>query len=300
MITIPKEFIGYLPEIPDISKNEIKKCKENNNFMPIAFKWSKFCGIMSIRFASITLDSPSINRQIDDIHIIILQGLLNRCSRLLMSIMHLASANKFDETIRIIFRCLMETIIKIEWLTINKNNDAFTRYIADGLKSDLVLKKLIEKNIFERDGKTQIIEERMLNSIRKCVNNSGMTEKQVTETKKMPNFYTICSDTGNDKTYITIQRMGSHAIHGTFTDLLFHYLENNDGVFSLKDNTDKPKDSYLTTPCLFLTIALEKYSTYIFDNLELISELKVFLKDVRMQIFANFNDLKSSDFDYVN
>lgn len=301
MINIPKEFKGYLPELPTILDDDIQRCKENNNFMPIAFKWSKYCGIMSIRFASISLDSPSINREIDPLYITILQGLLNRCSRLLMSIMHLASAKKFDETIRIIFRCLIETIIKIEWLSLNKKSDAFIRYIADGLKSDLELKKLIETNINKRKNKILQIEDRMLKSIQKCIRHSGMKEDQIIETKKMPNFYTICIETGYDENaYISFQRMGSHSIHGTFTDLLFHYLEEKNGVLSLKDNTDLPKESYLTNPCLFLTKALEKYSTYIFHDTELILELTTFLKEIRMQIFSYFQASKGSDFDFKN
>ncbi len=128
MINIPNEFNGLLPELPITTDEDIQQYKKNNDFFPLAFKWSRYCGILSIRFASISIDSPTIDAKKQILHINILQGLINRCSRLLAFTIHLAQANKFDETIRIIARCLNETIVKIQWLTVTKQSST-SRYL---------------------------------------------------------------------------------------------------------------------------------------------------------------------------
>jgi len=106
--------------------------------MPFAFEWSKFMGVLCIRVASIYPDQSNLTLN-DKLNIAIIKGLLNRSSRLLYSMIYLGSNNKFNETIGILSRCLMETLIKLRWLILKKDKNSFNRYLRDSLDSDYEL-----------------------------------------------------------------------------------------------------------------------------------------------------------------
>jgi hypothetical protein len=112
---------------------------------------------------------------------------------------------------------------------LNDNENGFISYIANSLKADLYLKEDILCNIAARDSTTLTIEKRMLMSVNDIVKESQLSEEQITKyAKEFPDLKTMMSAIGmNDTVYITLQRMGSHAVHGTWSELLFNYVEKN-------------------------------------------------------------------------
>ena len=138
--------------------------------MPILFEWYKYIGGLCAILASIPRNSPVI-REITPLNYGILIGLLNRCARLMLSNMRLGVTNKYGETIMLLDRSIYESLVTIQWLC-NKNNDErFRRYLADSVKSDLILRDHIQQSISKRGGNVLIIENQMLSSIQKCAQN---------------------------------------------------------------------------------------------------------------------------------
>lgn len=287
----------FFPKPPEISEELITTCKNNKNFMPIAFEWSKFIGILCIKVASI-MPSSSPTTVRNKLNIAILTGLLNRCSRLFLSMIHLASANKFDETIRVISRCLMESLIKIRWLITKENDDSFKRYLRDGLYADYELRKIISSIISDRNDQTLVIEERMLNSIDRVFATAGFTPEDLEKHKKLPNFKQILLDLGYDAAaYVFIQRMGSQSIHGTWSDLMACYLEYDKGEFNLQDNDKSyPKENYFTTNILFALEAFSSYVNYIIEENEVKNELLNTFDAIKDEILNYHEESASSDY----
>lgn len=150
--------IDYLQK-PVIPESQLKQCRETGDFRPVLFEWYKYVGTVCNYYASIRQDSPAL-REIPAQHYVILTGLLNRCSRLMLANVVLSHQGRFGETTSIIDRCIFESSIKAIWLCTLRDQDAFVRFIADGLKSELELKREIEKNILTRNTKKMVIEER--------------------------------------------------------------------------------------------------------------------------------------------
>ncbi len=249
---------------PEFPEEMLKKCRRHNDFTAVAFEWSKYIGVLCIKMASI--DTSSLRLQnLELINIVILQGLLNRCSRLFYSIVYLGASNKFDETIRIISRCLIETLFKIKWLIKKSDSNSFKRYLRDSLAGDKEFKDIIESEIIKHSGKKLVIEERMLKSIKRCFNLAGMTTEDFSKYKRMPNFRELCKQIDyDDMAYVTMMRMGSHAIHGTWTDLLANYIEHEDDNFTLKDNNKTaPSENYYTVNNIFALDVFTDYLSYI-------------------------------------
>lgn len=92
----------------------------------------------------------------------------------------------FGETTSIIDRCIFESCIKIFWLCDEPTDEKFEQFIADGLKTELRFKEKITEKIASRGNKSILIEERMLASIKRSISISGMSEKQISKSKKLP------------------------------------------------------------------------------------------------------------------
>jgi hypothetical protein len=98
----------------------------------------------------------------------------------------------------------------------------------------------------------------MLNSIANQIAASGLTEASVKASKKQPNLATMIDDLGFDRlVYIAAQKIGSHHVHGTWSSLLFHYLEERGDtgafLFGAKgDRNDTHINQYMFVPVMVL------------------------------------------------
>jgi hypothetical protein len=178
--------------------------------------------------------------------------------------LRLANEGKHGEASRILDRCIFETCTKVTWLCENTDSEPFERFLADGLKRDLEFGELIRGEIQKRkDGKALVIEERMLASIEHAITSAGLDERVVKETKKLPDMASLHQLTGHERlVYVAIERMGSHAVHGSWTDLRTNYLEVEDEEFVLRDN-DVPMDvNQFVAVSTFVLDALEAFITF--------------------------------------
>ncbi len=251
-----------IPDPPVITKEDLDRCRESGDFCPVLFEWYKYVGALCNFYACIQQDSPAI-RSIPPIQYYILVGLLNRCSRLMLSNVALSHEGLFGETTNIIDRCLTESAIKITWLCCHRKDDYFNRLLSEGLKTELEFKKVIGVAISER-GNPINIEERMLKSIQNHINSSGLSEPEIEASKKLPDMAAMIDSLGLDRLmYIVIQRMGSHHIHGTWPSLRLHYLEDESGILRPRDHDcETHVNQYIFIPLLVLT-AMKNFIDFI-------------------------------------
>ncbi len=255
---------NFLPDPPTFSNDLLEQCKQDCDFRPILFEWYKYVGVLSNRAACLAPDSPAF-RSIPAVHYAVLMGLLNRCSRLMLSNIRLSCAGRYGETTRLLDRSITESAIKVRWLCHKDDHDSFTRYLADGLKKDSQLKQHIEENISDRGGDALVIETRMLRSIQNCITLSGLSEQEVNDAKKLPDFATMCRDLGlGGLFYIASQRMGSHAVHGTWSDLVFNYLSHEDDQgFSPRDHEVDTQDVQYISVSRLVLAAIASFLNYV-------------------------------------
>src|SRR5262249_3797542 len=141
-------------------------------------------------------------------------------------------------------RCIIESAAKIRWLCLKNDRECFVRYLADGLKKDLQLLDTIWANVATRDGQVLVIEQRMIDSITQCLAKSGLTEKEARDAAPLPDLASMYRDLELDEYYyLAFQRIGSHSVHGTWSDLYAYYLEQaDDGRFYLQDHGAETQD----------------------------------------------------------
>jgi len=288
------------PPMPSFSDELIQRCSNDEDAMPLMFEWYKYVGAVCNIVASVDRRSPAF-RSILPVHFAILTGLLNRCSRLMLANIRLAATGLYRETTRILDRCMAETAVKIQWLCLKHSDESFGRYLADGLAKDLLLKDAILDNISERDGGPLVIEKRMLESIQYCLESAGLTEARVRESKKLPDLFSMCRDLGLEEIFYTVsQRIGSHAVHGTWTDLVFHYLEGDEkGAWHLRDHDVKTHENQFMFVSLLILHAMKAFIEYLSDDPELTEEFVGFFEEIVRSIMQTSEISLADDFEIV-
>lgn len=290
---------AQLPEPPQFSDAQMQKCRETGDYMPVLFEWYKFVGHICIFFAQIHRESPAV-KEISPIHYAILTGLLNRCARLMLSNIALSHNGRFGETTALLDRCIFESCLKVEWLCHKNSDESFQRYLAGGLKTEIELDSEIKGNIAEREGGEILnIEKRMLASIDRHINASGLSREEIVKAKKIPDVAAMLHDLGHERLmYVVAQRLGSHHVHGTWPSLLLHYLEiNDDGSFSLRDHDcDTHPNQFVMTPLQVLG-AVRAFIGYIIKTEEEAEPIVGLLDSIQEEILGINSELIGSDFE---
>ena len=292
---------GSLPQLPTFSEELVIECTHSKDFRPILFEWYKFVGIFCNIVACISPESPAL-KKISSVQYAVLLGSLNRCSRLMLSNVRLSSTRKHGETTRLIDRSITETAVKIQWLCHKDNTNRFALYLADGLKKDLLLKKQISENIEKRNDNIIVIEQRMLNSIKNCVDLSGLSEQEIIDAKKLPDFATMCDDLGfTNILYTAIQRMGSHAVHGTWSDLILNYLQHKDGNrLYPRDHDNETQDVQFIVVIHLVLDAMKSFLNYVVSDKSAIEDFVATIENVDEKIREIQSCAWSSDFSIVD
>lgn len=206
-----------LPTAPEVTREQWEKARKTGRYEPIAFNEYKFVAQLVAVVARISKEH-GVFREIPTQHYHVLTGLMNQCARLMLATLDLSHEGKFGETTAIIFRCIIESGIKVIWLCTKPSQERFDRYLCDGLKPEIELKDIILSNVENNDGEHTPIERRMLESIERHIKAAEVTEQQIRESKKMPDAAALLLDIGfNRIMYVALLRMGAHHVHGTWT-----------------------------------------------------------------------------------
>ena len=286
-----------LPSPPEITEDELKKCRESGDYCPILFEWYKFVGALCNFFACISPQSPAFS-QIEPLHHAVLIGLLNRCSRLMLANIALSHNGLYGETTSILDRCIFESCIKVVWLCELSSKTKFEQFIADGLKTELKFKEKINANISSRNNKTLVIEGRMLASIDHYVASSGLSEEQIELINKLPSLLDMIGGKQQELLYIVAQKIGSHHVHGTWPSLFLHYvrLEEN-GFFSPRDHDcETHANQYVIIP-LFVLEAMGSFVRFVFSRQEDMENCLGLIKATKDEVLKLNKEISGNDFE---
>ena len=254
----------FLPPVPEFSPELVAECQRARDAMPMIFEWYKRVAMIASTCASVLHETPGARElAIRDYRIV--TGLLMRCHRLMRSVLELGRRHRFGESIPVLTRSLCESAIKAAWLSTERSDDAFRRYIADGLKAELELKGDIENNIAVR-GYPLVIETRMLASIASCFAPSGISDHDVRTIRKLPDMATMYEKTIGEARgiYLVVHKFGSHATHGTWVDLLHrHLMIDENGNLQIQPEDVPPDQEQLRSGAMVVLRAIEKFLEWV-------------------------------------
>jgi len=189
-------------------------------------------------------------------------GLLVRIVKFMRATLAILShGDDLGEVILALLRCIGESAINVRYLILKNDDSLFNQYVKVSLGPEGEMYDMIKENIEKRKGETLPVEARMLASIERLCKISGVKIEEVN--RKHVEWGGTMRDRlkalGIEKLYAAVQRIPSHAIHGTWADLALHHLEVKPGGFAAKFK-DSPVDTRILAPiCLFVLAAVKDY-----------------------------------------
>jgi len=287
-----------IPDPPEFSDELKQACLDSGDFRPMLFEWYKFVSLVCNFFARLRPESPALKR-LEPIQYSVCVGLLNRCSRLMLSNVALSHEGRFGETTAIIDRSIFESCVKLSWLCQKDDAESFERYLAAGLKTELELKAEIEKAIEEREGQPLVIEARMLASIQRYIESSTLSESQIRDAKQLPDLAAMLVTLGRSRLmYVVGQKIGSHHVHGTWTSLKLHYLEiTPEGIWAPRDHDcSTHQNQYLYVPLAVLD-GLRSFIHFCIEDASEATQMIGLFDSIEQEILTIMENADGGDFE---
>ena len=267
----------------DVTEEVLQACREKGQFGFLLFDLYKEAGrlltVTGATYIGYTGGTVKLGR-----NQAICAGLLVRISKLMTSVVKLSSGIEHGETVQVLNRCIIESMVNVRYLLLKDSDTVYEKFVKNGLRPERELFDIIHENISLRDGERLTIEESMLKSILDKCQSSGVTVDEIN--LKAGSWGGSLQDRVKalgfeGKAYTVLQGIPSHAVHGTWMDLLNnHLLRREDGFEPNFDHLQT--DGELLMPVAFLVADAAReylnkyfgrqYAESLYDRLESIQE----------------------------
>ncbi|KWE98987.1 hypothetical protein WL80_33680 [Burkholderia ubonensis] len=192
----------------------------------------------------------------------ILGGLIVRAYKLMSSLLDQTCQHR-RETTFILGRLLFESLINVQYLVTKNSTELYQAFVIDSLRHEKKLMESIEDSIGKRNGLILPIEDRMLISIKRAFETSGVNPDEVTKQAAKPwkdvDLFQRSSAVGWGDGYLALFGGPSHNVHGSWQDLLEYHLRHDEGGFSPEFAWHTPRPQVLFTLARVGLVALTTY-----------------------------------------
>lgn len=229
----------FLFHVPD---RQIEEWLSRSDYASIFFEHYKHAAVLAVTIGNMDPRSEAVIER-KALHYAVIIGLLSRCGHLIHGGIKVSHDNKCDDVLTVINRLLFETALRIIWLTQAHDSEGFEKFVASGLKFDLKFKSQLFRSIEKNGSKDPVRESRMMESVNLCIAKSGLSEDQIQDkSMELPSVYDMIQDIGGDfMDYEALYRLPSHAVHGSWTELITYYVELADSNTLPTMRADLPK-----------------------------------------------------------
>jgi len=163
-------------------------------------------------------------------------GLMIRIAKFMLVVTQLSAKGDRAEVVSALNRSIMESAINLEFLVSTNDDKYFDQFVKFSLGPERELYDIIQANVAGRGGEVWPIERRMLESINDVCQASGVRIEEVN--RKYGDWGGGLRERlkalNKEERYVGMQRIPSHAVHGTWVDLYKNHLEHDSktNVFS--------------------------------------------------------------------
>ena len=266
MTELQNEIEELLGPAVQVNDEVIRACQERNEFGGLSFAlFKEAAGTVWVTCNAYYDEGngPTILR-----NQAVCLGLLSRISKLMASVLKLSSEVEHGETVQILYRCIPESSIDLQYLLKKDDDTVFERFIKVGLKSERELYDIIQENI--RNGQELEIERDMLRSIIRTCEDSGVKIEEINPRAGSwgGSYRDRMKEIGLAEGYPFFQGMSSQAVHGSWSDLLRNYLNKSETGYEPKADHTQTEGKFFGPTALFATNAAKVYIDRFFDPRE--------------------------------
>lgn len=215
-------------------------------------------------------------------------GLMIRISKFMLVVTQLSATGNRAEVVHALNRSIMESAVNLEFLVRINDVKFFDQFVRFSLGPERELYDVIQANIAARHGEIWPIEQRMLESINDVCQISGVKIEEVN--RKYGDWGGGVREglkaLGKEQQYVAVQRIPSHAVHGTWVDLYKNHLkrDSENGVFRPQPNFKFVDERVLGPIAIFVLEATQPYLERFFWRIPETGHLLVRIDDLRNRI----------------
>lgn len=276
----------HLSAPTEITEEILRTCTDQGSFTALALELYKETGfvlaICSHVFMAQSAEEGALTR-----NQAICAGLLVRITKFMIAVSQLSTSGKRGEVILALNRSILESATNLRFLLLKNEQKFYDRFVYFSLGPERELYDLIQSNIAKRDGRTILpIEQRMLNSIERVCRLAGVKIEDVD-----PNYREWAGglrnrlrELGEEAYYVALQRVSSHAVHGTWVDLVLYHIKEKESGF-VPDPTSSNSDPRLLCPiCRLVLRAGRSYLESFFGDIRELRPLYRRIDDLQERI----------------
>ncbi len=245
----------------EVSDEIIQACREAGQFGSLLFDlYKEAAGLLTLTSASYAGhpgDTVKLAR-----NQAICAGLLVRISKLMLSVIKLSSDIEHGETVQVLNRCIIESMVNVRYLLLKNSDAVYDKFVKNGLRPERELYDVIHENISSRGGERLAIEDSMLQSILdKCESSGVMVDEiNVKAGSWGGSFQDRVKALGfGEEANAILQGIPSHAIHGTWMDLLNNHIIRGNGGFEPNFEHTQTDGELLTPVAVLVAEAAKEY-----------------------------------------
>lgn len=271
-----KEFLGEPVVVDAVSLNEA----EETGFEIVSFDLYKETAAL-VLIAANTYTSES-DRPVLPRNQAVCCGLLIRIAKFMTAIIQMSATADRREVVMALNRCILESIINLKYVTLNNDDATIREFVSASLGTERELYDVIQRNIKERGGEVLPIEKRMLASVERVFRLSGL-EVDVMDPRPREwggGLKNRLRKLGEEDRYVFFQRIPSHAIHGTWVDLVLHHLDEADGGFAPVPEPHSADARLLLPMARVILEGLDTYWSKFYQTIDAESALPNYIGDL--------------------
>ncbi len=214
-------------------------------------------------------------------------GLLIRVSKFMVAMAKLmVDLDGCGEVVIALSRSVMESATNLRFLVLKNEDRFFEQFVTFSLSPERELYDGIQRNIAARGGAVLPIEQRMIDSIERVCTVSGVKLDDVPPKFRDwgGGFRNRLIALGEGERYAAQQGIQSHAVHGTWVDLVMRHLEIVEDGFR-PDPTWMPVDSRIMLPLSMVVLtAVRAHLDTFLPNVPELAPLHERIEDLEQRI----------------
>lgn len=196
----------------------------------------------------------------------VLGGLLVRLFKMLSAVLDQTCQHR-RETTFVFVRLAFECCVNVRYLIAEDSNSLYDSFVAYSLRHERKLFDRIHANIKTRGREPWPIEQRMLASIDRSADTSGISLENVTKESfaqwKNSTLFDRAQAIGWQEAYLFFVGGPSHAVHGNWQDLLEYHLEESENGFAPDLDWHQPRPQPLFAIGLLSLTVVADYLTHL-------------------------------------
>lgn len=290
--------LDLMPDPPTISDETYEKCRESGDFREILFEYYKYVAIICVICSQTVFESPAL--QISRKKWTVLVGLLTRCQRIMAAHLEYFQDGRYGDVTFILDRCLLETCIKVRWISGDPAEIRLQRYFEDSLRTDKELLDEIKRNVVTRNNVELVFERRMLASIARNAKEAGINIADLAAMRRAPPLSAMMEEIGEDRfLYTVVGKIASHAVHGSWANLLHSYLDEDENGNLVPASTfpNSHINQYVIN-CLFVIDACVDFLKKNFSDADEIIYILAIIENYQREIWELNLEIVGEDFSH--